>query len=240
MNIEPKKTIPTQNHYRIRELLGWLGLLLPFILWGGNAIAIAVSDTYGESLLHSVSHYHYSYVGSIFSGVLMAFALLLISYKGHRDEIKWWKTDNTITNLAGFFAIIVVIVPTIPYLYVPMTPNTHYNYISYYIHLGSAGVFLALLGYMSVFKFTKSRYHKNLYIFCGIMVWLCIAILITGFAAGFAGGSFVFWMEAIALAFFGLSWLVKAKSRVLYWVKIISEKEWQDKTRTLQEQRFKT
>ena len=168
------------SEYRIRELLGWLGILLPYILVLANAIALNITNTQGEALLPSISHYHYSFAGLIFTGVLMAFALLLISYKGYKDSSTWF-TDNNITNLAGAFAMVVVLVPTTWESGLLTTPNKHVDDTLGLIHLGAAGLFLALLGALSFFKFTKSdktdKYHlrrKFLYRFCGLMVWLCI------------------------------------------------------------------
>ncbi|MFK8039041.1 MAG: hypothetical protein AB8B74_12170 [Crocinitomicaceae bacterium] len=217
------------NLFRIRELLGWLGMLLPFILLGGNAIIIKTLDKDLPILLNSISHYHYSYVGIVFTGILMAFALLLVSYKGENDG-SYWLSDNSITNLAGFFAVVVVLIPTDYDSGLLKTPNTHCEPYLMYIHLGCAGAFLALLGALSFFKFSKSRYNKALFKFCGIMVWVCILVLGIGFKLGAATDtSFVFWLEAVALIFFGFSWLLKGKAKILNVVKVVSDQEYNEK-----------
>ena len=131
------------SHFRIRELLGWLGMLLPFILIIGQIITVE-NPRKGPVFLNSISHYHYSNVGIIFTGVLMSFALLLISYKGIEDKSKYL-TDNNITNLAGVLAIIVVLIPTKYAVGLEHTPNCHSSDFLSNIHLISAGAFLSLL-----------------------------------------------------------------------------------------------
>ena len=222
---------PQTSHYRIRELLGWLGVLLPFILLAGNALILNLKGDTTHPLLNSISHYHYSYMGLVFTGVLMAFSLLLISYKGYPEKGKFF-SDNNITNLAGFFALIAVLVPTefVEGVNLMETPNLHTNPRLGFLHLACAGLFLILLGALSFFKFSQSTHNKSLYKFCGIMVWLSIAILMVGIPFGWAeDNSLVFWMEVVALFFFGFSWLIKGRNKVLYMVGLVDEEDWQEK-----------
>lgn len=226
-----KKHQVQSSHYRIRALLGWLGVLLPFILLAGNALILNLKGDTTNPLLNSISHYHYSYMGLVFTGVLMAFSLLLISYKGYPEKDVFF-SDNVITNLAGFFALIAVLIPT-EFIYgagLMETPNLHTNPLLRNMHLGSAGLFLFLLGALSFFKFSQSHANKSLYQFCGIMVWLPILVLAIAIPLGWAkDNSLVFWMEVVSLFFFGFSWLLKGRNQVLYMVGLVDEEEWKEK-----------
>ena len=88
----------TNNHvisYRkIRRSIGFIGLLLPLVLWFGNfllnSFGLATSTKWiiykGEynstyNLKSSISHFYYSTVGEIFTGALCAVALFLFCYK---------------------------------------------------------------------------------------------------------------------------------------------------------------
>ena len=74
------------SDYRIRKLIGTLGLLLPFMVYFAK----------GE-FLASISHYYYNTLSSlIFIIVLSAFGLFLLSYKGY-------KIDTTTESFSGGF-----------------------------------------------------------------------------------------------------------------------------------------
>jgi hypothetical protein len=224
------------SSYRIKELLGWLGLLLPYVLLSSNAILLSYNKKTNDILLPSISDYHYSYVGIVFTGILMAFGLLLISYKGMLEENTFW-TDNRITNIAGVLAIVVVCIPTrMDKVSAMITPNAHNADLYSTLHLSAAGLFLVLIGVLSFSKFSKSTkrdvHHsrrKKLYKLCGVGVWLSVATLVVMFLFSHYGefemGYWVFILEAVALLFFGTAWLVKAKTPLLYYVGVVSQAE---------------
>ena len=185
----------------LRRNIGILGLFLPFIL------------LIGAGPRPSISHYYYTNMGIVFTGVLWAFGLMLISYKGHRG-------DDKITNIAGFLIIIVSLIPTSHLAGESVAVNAHQNAVLNKIHLFSAGLFFYIMGYMSLFKFTKAkrdnrakRRRNKYYKIAGLMVWLSISVLIPVTLLGWnITGNDVFIGETVALFFFGTSWLVKSKS----------------------------
>ena len=173
-----------QSDYRIRKLIGILGLSLPILL------PIAASE-----FLASISHYYYTTLSSLFFIIILsAFGLFLISYKGYtKDEDNEEISDDFLTNIGGLAALIVVFVPTTcvgsasdtinifcDACDVPLfghslsTPNT--------IHLISAGIFILCMGWMSKYKFTRGRktMHNKIYRHCGNVVFISVALLIIG------------------------------------------------------------
>ena len=83
--------------YRIRLLIGALGLLLPFLL------PLAKGD-----FLASISHYYYDTLSSlIFIIVLSSFGLFLISYKGYKIDITTEKIsilmNSSVHNLSDLY-----------------------------------------------------------------------------------------------------------------------------------------
>jgi len=195
-----KHVITYQN---LRTNIGLLGLLLPIILAFGVDFEIKPS----------ISHFYYTDMGVVFTGVLWVFGWLLISYRGY-------DSDNLITTIAGVLIIIVSLVPTAHLAGENQAPNAHQDEMKNYIHLFSAGTFFILMGYMSFCSFTqesgiglvKTR-RRRIYRVSGVMVWLSIALLIpvTTLEINLTGID-VYLGETVALFFFGISWLVKSKS----------------------------
>jgi hypothetical protein len=162
----------------------------------------------------SISHYYYTVASPIFTGILICFGLLLITYQGHEKSADEKVSDNTLTNFAGFFALVTAILPTSCHGG-QMHPFCHYDKVFNTIHLGSAGLFLILVGAMSYSKFplggTKVKFYKTM----GIIVWVSIAFMLIYFAFEkrigdqFPQGVLV--GEIVGVTAFGISWLVKGK-----------------------------
>ena len=204
--METAKAGTIRNSYlALRLIIGILGFALPFVLLIANSGALpSISDSY------------YTKSAVFFIAILFSIGLFLVAYKGY--ESKGEKiTDNIMTNIGGFAALLVILFPT-------TCPDSFYcsclygHKISWIsdVHFISAGIFLASMGAMSIFQFPKgeqSTWNKTLYIFLGVMVWFSIIILIIGLLVfhltGSDPGTFVFWMESIAVWFFGISWLIK-------------------------------
>lgn len=203
------------SYHSLRRLLGQLGLLLPPTLWLINE----------RSLESSISHFYYTQAGTVFTGVLIAFGLFLFTYRGHtisRSKSKEWVSDNLATNIAGFFAIMTALVPTSLGVKCPeITASSvtsiycHNDSLRNYLHLGFAGTFLFIMGWMSIFKFTLSenKMFNHLYRVAGYIVWVSILAMLVFIVKGNqdAFPTAVFWGETIALTAFGISWLVKGK-----------------------------
>jgi len=206
------------SYYRIRQLIGILGILLP----------VLVVNFYG-GLLSSISHYYYTKSAVFFIIILSAFSLLLISYKGYpRDRKTEFLSDNLLTHIAGISALMVVLIPTdcsgtVNYEICEVCHYQLYGHNSSLlgnIHLIFAGIFLLVMGYMSIFRFSKGKHKLNniIYIVCGILVWASIItigleiLLKKIFAIEYFSAYMVIMMETVAVWSFGISWLVKGRA----------------------------
>ncbi len=220
------------TYLALRRNLGILGILLPFLLMAG---ASRVEPT--------ISHYYYTNMSVIFTGILVSFGLFLFSYRGYPRQ-KEVLSDNWLTNLAGVLAIITAIIPTACRdLAIDCTgANGHQDTVRNHTHLASASLFFVIMGWMAVFRFTKSkpRGEKNkqpdpqecdephkkdpedpcvkirrnrVYYTCGIGIWLILFLLGVEKLTGFEfGESDILVGETAALVMFGSAWLVKGKA----------------------------
>ncbi|WP_425391833.1 hypothetical protein [Ekhidna sp.] len=200
---ENAKALLNVSYRSLRRWIGILGVLLPWLL---------MLRTW--QIEPSISHYYYTAASPIFTGILIAFGLLLLTYQGYEKTEKEKVSDNTITNLAGFFALITAILPTSCYDG-QLHTFCHFDSTLNTIHLLSAGAFLILVGAMSYFKFPLGGTKKAFYKTMGIIVWASIAFMLIYFALeekigdNFPQGVLV--GEIIGVSAFGISWLVKGK-----------------------------
>ena len=206
------------NTTRLRATIGWLGMLLPWIvlvlsaIWGYDdpyIIPDSISSTY--------------YINSCitpFMIILGSAGLLLFSYKGYG------KVDDIICTIAGIFALGVCIFPCsledLSKIWIELSGVAYVGTfqlpygISGLIHNISAAGFFALLAYNSLFLFTKTsgemtknkKIRNIIYKVCGIGMIVSFVAIIPISIFEWWGGMWI--VEAIALAFFGISWLTKA------------------------------
>lgn len=217
------------SYLTLRQFLGWMGILMPFVLvllnwiFFRNDIATSLS-----------AFYHVKYVGALFVGVLCAFGVFLIAYNGYPrlKSDKWHEfSDNIVGNFAGVFAIGVAFFPATP------KDPSGLDSIFEIVHFASAALFLAALAYFAFFLFTKTypatvphpladdeekrkkerrqkRYRDWVYRICGLIIALCIVLLFVNILLEDALKAIkpVFWLESIAIMTFGFSWLVKGQA----------------------------
>ena len=185
------------NTIRLRKMLGWLGIFLPWIV----ALLLLM-------IPQSISSTYYTYqAGPVFMIILGSSCLLLISYKGYD------KFDDILNTFAGIFGLGICLFPcwndNLEKVGTFQLPNN----ISSKVHAGCAILFFILLAYNSLFRFTKhgkimtkrKKIRNIIYIICGIGMLLSFCILLLP--------SFrirIWLVETIALFFFGISFLTKA------------------------------
>lgn len=197
------------NTVRLRCMLGWLGILLPWIVvilqW---MFPESISATYYGEVENYLIFSNTTIVS--FMIILGSAGLLLISYKGYDLQ------DDIVNTVAGIAGIVICLFPCVinsidrstivGTFRVPM-------YISGVIHNVSAIIFFGLLSYNSLFLFTKhadvmtkNKKKRNIiYRVCGIgMMTSFLLFLLPDFYIK------VWLIEAIALFFFGISFLTKA------------------------------
>lgn len=186
------------NVVRLRVTLGWLALLLPWI----------VSLTLWQ-IPDSISATYYTYEsGPLFMIILGSCAILLTAYKGYE------RVDDILNTVAGCFGLMICMFPCnnpdLAYVGTFQIPTN----ISKYIHNGSAVVFFGLLAINSLFLFTKhgagemtakKKKRNIIYKICGIGMIASFALFIL---PDFYAKTWL--IETIALFFFGLSFLTKS------------------------------
>ena len=194
------------NTTRLRCLLGWLAMLLAWIVTILYSISIQ-----SFKIPDSISDTFYTNAGSAFMIILGASAILLISYKGYE------KVDDITTTITGILGLCICAFPCYPIYQNPpqalvgmfSTPRA----LSSTLHGLSAVVFFVLLAYNSFFLFTKSngemtknkKIRNIIFRVCAVGMLLSFALLLLP--------SFriqIWLVEMIALTFFGVSWLTKA------------------------------
>lgn len=197
---------------RLRASLGWLGLLLPWIVL---ILCVIYQEpaVFGHIFPNSISetYFYYSTI-TPFMIILGSSGILLMCYKGYT-----W-VDDLINTITGIAALGVCLFPTavsindgadgfVGTFQIPIGVST-------IIHAISAVVFFALLSYNCLFLFTKSsgemtrnkKIRNIIYYICGGgMALALVAIVLVGQI--WAG---TWWVEAIALMFFGIAFLTKA------------------------------
>jgi hypothetical protein len=198
----------TVDTKRMRIMIGILGILLPWLV-------ALITLSWPESI--SITYYSLFAVGT-FMVVLGSAGILLINYKGYS------KIDDISATIAGVFGILICLFP-MTYLPDPATKTgiLHLSSnISNIFHCISAFGFFGVLAFMSFFLFTKTSDKSNMtkekkikniiYRVCGIGMMAAFLLLLLNFIPNFAPYNLTWIVEAIALFFFGVSWIVKSDS----------------------------
>lgn len=195
------------NTIRLRAMLGWLGMLLPWIV-----LFLSIGYNYGFPDSISATYYVSTCI-TPFMIILGSAGLLLISYKGYDLQ------DDIICTLAGIAGLFICIFPcnnggfliseSVGTFALPATTSG-------IIHNISAVIFFGLLAYNSLFLFTKSvgemtpskRKRNGIFRICGVGMLISLACIIPVSLLNIHGGTWI--VEAAALIFFGVSWLTKS------------------------------
>ena len=204
-------------HYlTLRKSVGILGICLPFVLIFGVRFL-----TNCNILQDSISDYYYTKMGHYMTGTLCAVSLFLFSYRGYDDRDLW------AGRAASLFALCVAFFPCSNFYplsackVLELKGNDTINYI----HFGSAACLFLVFAYFSLILFTRSSGHPTdrkrkrnvIYKVCGVIILLCIILILLYSVVPVIHKQFeeykpIFWLEALALLAFGLSWLTKGEA----------------------------
>jgi hypothetical protein len=191
------------SYLSLRKSIGWIGILMPWVARG------VANIRNGTSLLMSISAYYYSSGRDIFVGSLFAAGLFLTFYRGSLNS----KQDRILAVVWGVAAAFIGLIPMNPCGDPHLTcvdPN-HQTY-----HFVPVAVFFAINIYMALFRFTKpsqlpvtpeKKQRNKIYIACGIV--MVASVLTIAYFDQVKRSIFV--PEAIAIASFGVAWLVKGQ-----------------------------
>ncbi|MFW6129019.1 MAG: DUF998 domain-containing protein [Candidatus Aminicenantaceae bacterium] len=197
------------SYLELRKTIGVLGILLPFILCLGALIF------FKTGIQDSVSSYYHTDMRDVFVGMLFVIGFFLFSYKGYE------RTDDLAGDLGCVFAVGVALFPTTP-------EGESGPSLTGYIHLAFSMLFFLTLIYFSLFLFTKTdpntaptqrkRQRNNVYKACGITMSACILVigvyilLPDKLATLIKPYKPVYWLEALSILAFGISWLIKGET----------------------------
>lgn len=182
------------NTLRLRNLIGWAGIALPWIV----AILWVIA---GYGWPQSISQTVYETLTAIpFMIILGSASALLVSYEGYET------IDDVLLTLAGIAGFLICWFPCFGYC-------IEDEFVCSIVHNVSAVIFFGLLAYNSFFLFTKStgemtqkkKMRNIIYRVCGVgMMASFLIMLLPAFHIQ------VWLVETIALFFFGVSFLTKA------------------------------
>lgn len=185
------------NTIRLRTTIGWLGMLLPWIV-------VALIGYFPQS----ISATWYTNACTPFMIILGSASFLLISYKGYE------RIDDILLTCSGIAGLGICLFPcSIPTITGRVGTFMIDIHISNILHFVFAAIFFGLLAYNSIFLFTKctknmtrnKKIRNLIYRVCGIGMIASFAILLI---PNFPIKTWV--METVALFFFGVSFLTKA------------------------------
>ncbi len=191
------------SYRALRQLIGVLGIALPFMCWATNAFVndfdllnneLFVNKTYsqpyspGIALKSSVSHFYYTAAGPLFTGVLIAVSIFLFCYNGHEQNPKDklpWLTDKRLTMFAACCALGIVAFPTGSDK--PISDNIHIFVSSAKagaLHLTFAALFFVAIALLCLINFRRNSSgglindaEGKLYLICGWGMLACLVIL---------------------------------------------------------------
>lgn len=197
------------SYLGLRKAIGIIGIALPFVLAFGKILL----DSPG--IQSSVSAYYYTVMRDVFVGSMCALAMFLMSYRGYERQ------DALAGKLACFFALGVALFPAAPEINV-----TQHARLVGALHLTFAASFFLTLAYFCLVLFRKTNPAKTptprklqrntVYTVCGYAILACLALSIavglTPRDAPFRKLDPIFWLEALAIVAFGLSWFTKGEA----------------------------
>jgi hypothetical protein len=193
----------------LRRAIGLIGIGLPIVLPVGKVLF------FEPGLPETISAYYYTDMRNVLVGALCAIGVYLLYYPGYD------RGDNITTALAGLGSITLALSPTFP---PEPAVRTAAETVAGVLHYTGAGVFFLGLAYLSYFRFTRTagapteqKLRRNvLYRVCGVVmvVAIAVAVLLDRVlpVAVLDAVVPVFWLEALAVFAFGVSWLVKGET----------------------------
>ena len=218
VTVEPRPADPDTSRYVrsyliMRIFIGALAVALPFLLVLIDGLGFD-GDPFPRD---SLSAYYYSGVRELFVGTLSATAVFLITYKVADRTL-----DNTLSVLAGFAVLLVMLFPTAPPADVGLTPLQELFGVSSVkaVHFIAAGAFILSLAVISFFFGVREgarapREGRRSPAFWRGYHWACtgaiaaavVWIVLTALAGGPSKALLI--GEAVAVWAFGASWLMK-------------------------------
>ncbi len=213
MNSQNKEFVV--SYLTLRQMIGWIGLLMPITVRLGALIFEGIRTT------DSISAYYYTGMRDVFVSTLVLVGVLLTCYRTPA-----WR-DNAVAIVAGIAAIGIGLFPVDPKFATEILQRyPEMGQAKCYINRGFLGyhflfviMFFALSFYLVYFRFdaftpripTQQKLMRNkIYKVCG--AFMLAAFSAIGILAITNKGASIFWPEAVAVAAFAVAWLVKGQT----------------------------
>ncbi|NRB50900.1 MAG: DUF998 domain-containing protein [Saprospiraceae bacterium] len=202
----------------LRRTIGYLGIGLPLILVAGSVVMANCWQ-----VQPSISAYYHTVMRDVFVAIISMIAIFLFTYKGY-DQY-----DKVSCKLASIFAMGVALFPTGIEELEACAVNYELaasNRLIGQLHLFFACCFFLTISYISIGLFTKSnsktlsitkQRRNRIYRLSGYLIIACLIAIaiywwvILDMFPGSKDLRLVFFLEAIALIAFGISWLIKGQ-----------------------------
>ncbi len=204
-----KKNSLVLSYLGLRKAIGIIGISLPFVLAIGKIILE------GPGIQDSISSYYHTVMRDVFVGGLCALAVFFFSYYGY-DFV-----DNVASKLASIFALGTALFPTgygpSEYPYEMLFDKLHAIFaISLFLTLAFFALVLFRKTNPTKRPTPQKRKRNIIYTISGVGILACIGI---GAVIKFLPPDSwvhdmrpIFWLEALAIVLFGISWFVKGEA----------------------------
>ena len=202
------------SYLTLRQMIGWIGLLMPFVVRIG-AIGFQHLATQG-----SISAYYYTSMRDVFVSTLVLVGALMTCNRAP----KWF--DNVLSVAAGIAAIGVGLFPIDPAFAKEIADRCPcladhrcviHGILGY--HYMFVIIFFALITAMVTWRFPaftppnaerEMRLRNAVYRVCGVVMLLSFVAI--GIVQLRHNDASFFWPESIAVFAFGIAWLVKGQT----------------------------
>ena len=221
---EPDKVKESHNllvfsYLTLRNLIGFSGIFLPFVLIGTTVIGENESK-----IAPSISDYYYTNNGDVLVVILCVLGVFLFTYQGYT------RSERILTSLAAVSGIGVAFSPTsassVTSVSIHVTNETVPYLFGIQLHLLFAAVFLTSLALIALLYFPRSRhsvvpvqsqkYKRNrVYIMSGWLMLGCLLLIVAYFVFSpkwLNDIPVVFILEAVAVEAFGFAWITKGET----------------------------
>lgn len=200
------------SYMTLRQMIGFIGLLMPFFVRIGAWFFEGIAST------GSISAYYYTDMRDVFVSTLVMVGILMTCSRTPK------LIDNLISIVAGLAAAGIGLFPMTPDFAktvlnrFPAMSEPDKCYVTHGIlgyHVTFVVIFFALIFVMVTFRFPaftptdpgkEMQWRNTIYRICGTLMALAfVAILILRAKS-------IFWPETVAVVAFGVAWLVKGQT----------------------------
>ncbi|MFV0428187.1 MAG: hypothetical protein ACK5KO_01970 [Arachnia sp.] len=218
------------SYLQVRRAIGYLGLFLPWAL-------VIWTLLNREPFLGSISDYYHSPMRDVFVGTMIALAVFLWSYRGYQRAPGQWLSDAWTARVASVSAALLAISPvdssggdavgssltddacTLVSCLIGAYPADR-------LHVAAATIFFVALTLFCLVLFPRAaadtparQVRRRIYQACGLVMAACLILIAAWFlvedttlGGALARYSPVFWLEAVAIWAFAVSWMAKGKA----------------------------